>query len=86
MRRLHNHLHYERHYIADATRPIIKTSIITNNVGAVRSHFERVITVADAFPQREVREAIAAENILKRKELSSMQSEDMNIKVDAVHR
>ena len=62
MRRLDNHLEYERHYIADPARPVVITSIIANNVGAVRSHFERVMSVADVCRQRELREAAAAES------------------------
>ena len=66
MRRLDNQLHYERHYIADVTQPVIITSIITNNVGIVRSHFERVRTRSDVLPQRDNFEAVGADEVSKR--------------------
>ena len=62
VRRINNNLEYERHYIADPEAPVVITSIIGNNVGAVRSHFERVMSVADVCRQRELREEAAAES------------------------
>ena len=47
VRRLDDDLEYDRHYIADPAQPIVITSIIANNVSVVRSHFERVMSVAD---------------------------------------
>ena len=54
------HLEYERHSITDPTRPTVVTSIISNNIGAVRSHFERVMTVTDLSRQNELRDAAAS--------------------------
>ena len=70
LRRLGNDLEYERHYIADPAQPVVITSIIANNVGAVRSHFERVRSVADVCRQRELREEAAAERRREAEELS----------------
>ena len=83
MRRLENDLEYERHYIADPAQPVVITSIIANNVGAVRSHFERVMSVADVCRQRELLEEAAAESKRETEELSRMQAEDFNINVSA---
>ena len=79
VRRLGNALEYDRHFIADPTRPVVLTSIITNNVGAVRSHFERVISVADVRRQHEFCDTIDAERQQKKEEWTRMQAEDENI-------
>ena len=60
VRRFNNELEYERHYIADPAQPVVITSIIANNADVVRSHFERVMSVADACQHRELREEAAA--------------------------
>ena len=54
------------------------TSIIANNAGVVRSHFERVMSVADACQQRELREEAAAGRRRETEERSRMQTEDFN--------
>ena len=79
MRRLDNDLEYERHYIADPAQPVVITSIIANNAGVVRSHFERVMSVADACQHREHREEAAAGRRRETEERSRMQTEDFNI-------
>ena len=82
MRRLGNDLEYERHYIADPAQPVVITSIIANNVGAVRSHFERVMSVADVCRQYRLREEAAVESKREAEELSWMKAEDLNISVN----
>ena len=48
-------LEYERHSITDPTRGVVITSIISNNVGAAESHYERVMSVRDFRRQEELR-------------------------------
>ena len=81
VRRINNNLEYERHYIADPEALVVITSIIGNNVGAVRSHFERVMSVADVCRQRELLEEAIAESKRETEELRRMEAEDSNINV-----
>ena len=73
-----------RHSITDPTRSTIITSIISNDVGAARSHFERVMSVMELRRQEELRQAAAElktklqleEKSREAREKSLMQCED----------
>ena len=47
VRRLGSRLEYERHSVTSPNERTIITSIISNDRGAVRSHFERVVSVSE---------------------------------------
>ena len=52
-------LECERHSVTDPTRGVVITSIISNNVGAVESHYERVMSVRDLRRQEKLRKETA---------------------------
>ena len=76
-------LEYERHSVTDPTRGVVITSIISNNVGAVESHYERVMSVRDLRRQEELRkEAAKLEAKRQHEEKSSEARESTLIQVD----
>lgn len=78
-------MHYERHHIADVTRPIVITSTIANHVEGGRSHLERVLAVADVFPHPVLRKEINIKIKAVQKEKSNdMHGEQEHQKVDAI--